>query len=113
MVRGSCFFFKQKTAYEMRIRVWSSDVYSSQPSRDSPSDSPCFVRQSWRLSSGTRSRLRSADRQAHHPSVVALKTSRLRPHYWRLSAGLRELEFGRASCGERVCQYVELSVVAV
>src|SRR3546814_13807052 len=27
--RFSCFFFKQKTAYEMRIRDWSSDVCSS------------------------------------------------------------------------------------
>src|SRR3546814_7753302 len=24
-----CFFFKQKTAYEMRISDWSSDVFSS------------------------------------------------------------------------------------
>src|SRR3546814_5388371 len=28
-VLGSLFFFKQKTAYEMRIRDWSSDVCSS------------------------------------------------------------------------------------
>src|SRR3546814_1059185 len=27
--RGVCFFFKQKTAYEMRISDWSSDVCSS------------------------------------------------------------------------------------
>src|SRR3546814_9720283 len=27
--RGSCFFFKQKTAYELRISDWSSDVCSS------------------------------------------------------------------------------------
>src|SRR3546814_4350794 len=26
---GACFFFKQKTAYEMRISDWSSDVCSS------------------------------------------------------------------------------------
>src|SRR3546814_9041153 len=25
----SCFFFKQKTAYEMRISDWSSDLFSS------------------------------------------------------------------------------------
>src|SRR3546814_7231484 len=31
LLRGSvfCFFFKQKTAYEMRISDWSSDVCSS------------------------------------------------------------------------------------
>src|SRR3546814_9303842 len=28
-VSGRCFFFKQKTAYEMRISDWSSDVCSS------------------------------------------------------------------------------------
>src|SRR3546814_8321919 len=27
---GCCFFFKQKTAYEMRISDWSSDVCSSE-----------------------------------------------------------------------------------
>src|SRR3546814_4434033 len=29
LVELSCFFFKQKTAYEMRISDWSSDVCSS------------------------------------------------------------------------------------
>src|SRR3546814_5644221 len=29
VVSGLCFFFKQKTAYEMRISDWSSDVCSS------------------------------------------------------------------------------------
>src|SRR3546814_7599992 len=29
LVVGYCFFFKQKTAYEMRISDWSSDVCSS------------------------------------------------------------------------------------
>src|SRR3546814_5149039 len=32
MARRSVFFFKQKTAYEMRISDWSSDVCSSDPS---------------------------------------------------------------------------------
>src|SRR3546814_1766352 len=31
-----CFFFKQKTAYEMRISDWSSDVCSSDLSRVAP-----------------------------------------------------------------------------
>src|SRR3546814_5110226 len=30
---GICFFFKQKTAYEMRISDWSSDVCSSDLSK--------------------------------------------------------------------------------
>src|SRR3546814_7129029 len=31
-----CFFFKQKTAYEMRISDWSSDVCSSDLTRPTP-----------------------------------------------------------------------------
>src|SRR3546814_3543776 len=31
-----CFFFKQKAAYEIRIRYWSSDVCSSDLSIDEP-----------------------------------------------------------------------------
>src|SRR3546814_6029998 len=33
-IRYSCFFFKQKTAYEMRISDWSSDVCSSDLEND-------------------------------------------------------------------------------
>src|SRR3546814_4025664 len=38
---GRCFFFfKQKTAYEMRISDWSSDVCSSDLLPDQPLDAP-------------------------------------------------------------------------
>src|SRR3546814_12177137 len=41
-----CFFFKQKTAYEMRISDWSSDVCSSDlgihPDRHRPSRPPAL-----------------------------------------------------------------------
>src|SRR3546814_6251326 len=42
MVRHSFFFFffKQKTAYEMRISDWSSDVCSSDLDLDEPHDCP-------------------------------------------------------------------------
>src|SRR3546814_8395711 len=42
---GVFFFFKQKTAYEMRISDWSSDVCSSdlQVFSASPSDGVCTV----------------------------------------------------------------------
>src|SRR3546814_2686668 len=89
------FFFKQKTAYEMRISDWSSDVCSS----DLPS--ACVLRNlpgadgavvfSWidrRPADGLADR-----RQGAQGAVLAL----LRP------AGA---EIGRASCRERVCQYV-------
>src|SRR3546814_4483762 len=35
------FFFKQKTAYEMRISDWSSDVCSSDLRRSVPVDATC------------------------------------------------------------------------
>src|SRR3546814_6509783 len=38
------FFFKQKTAYEMRISDWSSDVCSSDLRRQSLDDLACAVR---------------------------------------------------------------------
>src|SRR3546814_2777692 len=47
-----CFFFKQKTAYEMRISDWSSDVCSSDlldrraaAAGDAGADVPCQVAQ--------------------------------------------------------------------
>src|SRR3546814_2677992 len=90
------FFFKQKTAYEMRISDWSSDVCSSDLGQ----------RGRWNL---------SADQQrAVDPAEVDDD-----PRGWsaggkRRNAGARadaarrdaRLKIGRASCRERVCQYV-------
>src|SRR3546814_2395626 len=78
------FFFKQKTAYEMRISDWSSDVCSSDLSRQRARG------ESTRLGAGLlgeRGELRDDPEIGLDP----------RPH-----AG----EIGRASCRERVCQYV-------
>src|SRR3546814_3717775 len=73
------FFFKQKTAYEMRISDWSSDVCSSD------------LRGSRRsLQKPVRNRARSASA----PSAPACNKHRRSP------------QIGRASCRERVCQYV-------
>src|SRR3546814_6904607 len=90
------FFFKQKTAYEMRISDWSSDVCSSDLRRTSPAH-------------------RVADDPAHGV------TGRDRPGAYKLFAFLKRdvghltgrgidlierAKLGRASCRERVCQYV-------
>src|SRR3546814_14404059 len=75
------FFFKQKTAYEMRISDWSSDVCSSD--------------------------LRSVSRFIQSP----LATSVTPPTNCGWSRP--SMKIGRASCRERVCQYVSISVVAV
>src|SRR3546814_1482133 len=82
------FFFKQKTAYEMRISDWSSDVCSSD----------------------LLSRARRRERAAQADQAVG----KFRQESW-CAAGGRDVherracalpQIGRASCRERVCQYV-------
>src|SRR3546814_7139518 len=75
-------FFKQKTAYEMRISDWSSDVCSSDL-----------------IPASMIERLEERAAQA-----TAGVTSNLEKHLARL--GGRTEQIGRASCRERVCQYV-------
>src|SRR3546814_8839278 len=72
------FFFKQKTAYEMRISDWSSDVCSSD-----------LIRGLGQF----------ADNDLY-PAIDPV-TTRLQ----KLS-DLAMVQIGRASCRERVCQYV-------
>src|SRR3546814_4628670 len=90
------FFFKQKTAYEMRISDWSSDVCSSDLSF-------------WLVFF-----------LAHQPHEQLFQPVGLVAHRQHFDAGrgepredvvqalvLGELDqIGRASCRERVCQYV-------
>src|SRR3546814_9060196 len=89
------FFFKQKTAYEMRISDWSSDVCSSDLEAVSPA---------------------RAEVRKHEIGQLAQPLD-LIPHLG-LGAGVenvereavlarhRRTELGRASCRESVCQYV-------
>src|SRR3546814_5855021 len=83
------FFFKQKTAYEMRISDWSSDVCSSD----------------------------LQDAEGRHQSTIAVAqdiTSRkvaeqqLQTQSTLLQTVVDSVQdqIGRASCRERVCQYV-------
>src|SRR3546814_5445358 len=92
------FFFKQKTAYEMRISDWSSDVCSSDLGR-----------------AVDREATRRAELRAHFESVHILgidRHGRQRVCVERAALeALREAsidhdQIGRASCRERVCQYV-------
>src|SRR3546814_3676290 len=81
------FFFKQKTAYEMRISDWSSDVCSSDLVCEQAVDHSAL---------GV---VRPIAKALHEVGVlVALVDERLE----------RSLpaQIGRASCRERVCQYV-------
>src|SRR3546814_9404081 len=75
--------FKQKTAYEMRISDWSSDVCSSDLlPRTDHLVTRCQAAYGT-IANGNQESLVGHARQAQYP-----------------------LEIGRASCRERVCQYV-------
>src|SRR3546814_7938324 len=82
------FFFKQKTAYEMRISDWSSDVCSSDLSHQYRIVGPIAVAEQVTTGRGVK-RLAAKTEQAGQ------------------SIRHRALpKIGRASCRERVCQYV-------
>src|SRR3546814_5980187 len=98
MMYGYFFFFKQKTAYEMRISDWSSDVCSSDL------------------------RMQVHKYVVHQVAHAYGKTATFMPkpikddngsgmhtHFsiWEKGQPLfAGNEIGRASCRERVCQYV-------
>src|SRR3546814_3612244 len=92
-------FFKQKTAYEMRISDWSSDVCSSDlgPGRTA----------TFQTAPGEITR----DFEMLHvvPPQVApqfIADSPLAAESGFVDVDQATLQIGRASCRERVCQYV-------
>src|SRR3546814_2396823 len=87
-------FFKQKTAYEMRISDWSSDVCSSDLSFTDSS----------KASTRRPLLLMSPHTSLRLPFTIPIQYSI--PYCQRLAQMDRLLEIGRASCRERVCQYV-------
>src|SRR3546814_3989584 len=94
------FFFKQKTAYEMRISDWSSDVCSSD----------LRVYRLRTLDKGRRAQPIAQDRGAleiERLGRILHLLFELVLHLPRLAGEERlRLKIGRASCRERVCQYV-------
>src|SRR3546814_2243702 len=94
-----CYFFvvKQKTAYEMRISDWSSDVCSSDlPINMRDTQSPESIQRSIDY---TQKKLDEAKETiSYYERVGAQKDLS-----WEQS---QVEQIGRASCRERVCQYV-------
>src|SRR3546814_18047037 len=89
------FFFKQKTAYELRISDWSSDVCSSDlPGAGGSHPHPCRQPQQPHGRG-------CGDGQGHCEAAAPKSADRV------------QTEIGSASCRERVCQSVEISGVAV
>src|SRR3546814_4880518 len=83
------FFLKQKTAYEMRISDWSSDVCSS--------DLPFPLSLSAITAAGTPLQLRLSATPQIEGNTLQLNNVNL-----HLSQGSATTQIGRASCRERV-----------
>src|SRR3546814_9095564 len=100
-----CFFvfFKQKTAYEMRISDWSSDVCSSDLFLD-PAQGEALGLQ--RLHDGAEQAVVAQAVEADageelEGQAIGPELGHARPLH-----GADQDPIGRASCRERVCQYV-------
>src|SRR3546814_10287450 len=103
------FFCKQKTAYEMRISDWSSDVCSSDLCQRSAITVSARIRQR-RKKLHYQIAVRGVDLNPVDPALPASpRGSGKGSDYlfdFRNSHGIWHDEIGRASCRERVCQYV-------
>src|SRR3546814_9484729 len=95
------FFFKQKTAYEMRISDWSSDVCSS----DLATEATGFKMTPQQLEAAITPKTKwLVLNSPSNPTGAAYSRDELKA----LAAVLMRhpQEIGRASCRERVCRYV-------
>src|SRR3546814_3864448 len=83
------FFFKQKTAYEMRISDWSSDVCSSDL-----------------MSITLETQEQGAYVNRMYSKSGDYEAGCFRSSHFIEPDAIRPGQIGRASCRERVCQYV-------
>src|SRR3546814_4377311 len=104
------FFFKQKPAYVLRISDWSSDVCSSDLWQRHQLALDHLIAERYRPAHPQALLLRSSDLVADAlPGDFALELGKRQQDVQRQPphAGSRvECQIGRASCRERVCQYV-------
>src|SRR3546814_8927005 len=100
------FFFKQKTAYEMRISDWSSDVCSS----DLLATCTSGLGEQWEMLDVAYKPYPACHfNHAFIDAAIRLHNDHgLKPDEIDSVAALihKEEGIGRASCRERVCQYV-------
>src|SRR3546814_9132919 len=98
------FFFKQKTAYEMRISDWSSDVCSSDL---------CATCATSNTATGTAKAIDTAlhrstrgCREGSGPSFLNLRRSDSDAQRYCVGLSPMREKIGRASCRDRGCQSV-------
>src|SRR3546814_13641573 len=114
---GIVFFFKQKTAYEMRISDWSSDVCSSDlagypDGRSAQTGKPLIL---YFDSAGGMGSSAMLDWMRRQLGALNVQLEVRATDYNRFQDKMRNgsaqmymwgwVEIGRASCRERVCQY--------
>src|SRR3546814_5180625 len=98
------FFFKQKTAYEMRISDWSSDVCSSDLAVKLVA---VQHQQAAPVGGHVDAMLDYLDPAEVEPGIVPEQFVMVARNVDDARAVLGHLQqIGRASCRERVCQYV-------
>src|SRR3546814_13346968 len=94
----------------MRISDWSSDVCSSDLIREVGSVAAEFARRSAERVQCREPRVLRFEREVERlAEILRQEAERIGALQWRR----RIFEIGRASCRERVCQYVLISVGAV
>src|SRR3546814_5520079 len=100
MLSSGFFFFKQKTAYEMRISDWSSDVCSSDLHEQ---EGFAAIEEM----AAAPARQRAVEPVARQPlgDDAAVDGNHIAGCADDVATRRRD-EIGRASCRERVCQYV-------
>src|SRR3546814_9750516 len=99
------FFFKQKTAYEMRISDWSSDVCSSDLETDGQRALVNGTMLPKDIRGATREQLAALGFE-FGADVDELFVQCELPPGWTKRETEHRMKHGRASCRERVCQYV-------
>src|SRR3546814_18706487 len=136
------FFFKQKTAYEMRISDWSSDVCSSDLALEAAFDDMVIVAavEIFDVQRDPGGLGEAVEEMLHHLRVpfadalhgeIRLEHQPGTPGNVQRQAGQRlvhrgidadvagyaalvaQRQIGRGSCRERVCQFVSIEVVGV
>src|SRR3546814_1328067 len=94
------FFFKQKTAYEMRISDWSSDVCSS----DLIGERTCHTQRNDRRVCASTAVVKRRNRTGC--DLCGADRAHLQLPCGDSERARRGAEIGRASCRARVCQSV-------
>src|SRR3546814_7258678 len=100
------FFFKQKTAYEMRISDWSSDVCSSDLAGQHDGKRGAAEMRCDRFEHGVGRGAAAAWRGLVVKADDMPAAPLAQPHMGRARRDMDRPQIGRASCRERVCQDV-------